>query len=315
MEITADLSLNIKEETLIDMHSVLNVMNVAQYELLQMQDFLDGSLEMEAVIDANVRAAEMLSDPQEAYSLVENIDGIIRDINAELKRLFTRHGLIESPEFNKHYKNLHSIFNILSIRAAEIQARRIDPNAWVRYDIDKLLHNFREVLRAIERNSHGGYRIVNNIAEHEAGFYFVNFEITSERGDHLFMPAVFQDIVRDLIANARKYTPPGGRILAGLAFSKTELRFVVSDTGSGIPPKEIPELVAFGKRGSNVHERPTRGGGFGLTKAYYVAKKFGGRMWINSTGIMGEGTKIDIIIPVPKDAIAGVDDPLSINSL
>lgn len=30
------------------------------------------------------------------------------------------------------------------------------------------------------------------------------------------MPAVFQDVVRDLIANARKYTPPGGKIIAGL---------------------------------------------------------------------------------------------------
>jgi signal transduction histidine kinase len=45
------------------------------------------------------------------------------------------------------------------------------------------------------------------------------------------MPAVFQDVVRDLIANARKYTPPGGKIIAGLYQDDEELRFVVADTG------------------------------------------------------------------------------------
>jgi len=41
----------------------------------------------------------------------------------------------------------------------------------------------------------------------------------------------------------------------------------------------------------------TMGAGFGLTKAYYVTKQFGGRMWIASR--LGVGTRITLIIPRP----------------
>jgi len=115
----------------------------------------------------------------------------------------------------------------------------------------------------------------------------------------IHMPAVFQDVMRDLLANARKYTQPGGTITAGLHDSGTHLRFVVADTGRGIPPGEIQSVVEFGRRGSNTQDRPTRGAGIGLTKAYYVTRKFGGRMFVQSTGVPGEGTRIEIRLPLP----------------
>jgi signal transduction histidine kinase len=126
----------------------------------------------------------------------------------------------------------------------------------------------------------------------------MRFDIAGRRGDRIRMPAVFQDVMRDLIANARKYTDPGGRILAGVYEDETELRFAVADTGRGIPEDEIPKLVQFGTRGSNVGDRPTRGGGFGLTKAYYITKKLGGRMWIESE--LHSGTEMRLAIPTSR---------------
>jgi signal transduction histidine kinase len=111
------------------------------------------------------------------------------------------------------------------------------------------------------------------------------------------MPAVFQDVIRDLLANARKYTDPGKSIQSGLHESNSTLRFIVRDTGIGIPEKEIEDIITFGRRGSNAKERPTRGGGFGLTKAYYVTKKFNGRMWIESPLRGNRSTGIEIILP------------------
>jgi signal transduction histidine kinase len=311
MEIKVNLPLTVNEETLIDMHSILNVLNVATYELMQMQTLFGVRYDIEEAINDNTRAAEILKDPDKAYDLVNNIESVLEGLREKVATGAKTCGLSDDGDFKKHNENLESILNILAIRAAEIQARHQNPMAWVRHSIDKLQRNFGEVLRAIERNSHGGYRIVNNIAEHEDGNYFVNFEISSCLGDHLYMPAVFQDVVRDLIANARKYTPPGGRIIAGLSLSEDELRFVISDNGSGIPPAEIETVVEYGKRGSNMSHRPTRGGGFGLTKAWYVTKKFAGRMWIETTGKAGDGCRIRINLPRPGEGFA---EPQAITS-
>ncbi|MFW5828525.1 MAG: ATP-binding protein [Alkalispirochaeta sp.] len=86
------------------------------------------------------------------------------------------------------------------------------------------------------------------MAEHEEGDYLVHFGITSEAESSEYRPAIFQDVMRDLLANARKYTPPGGKITAGLHNSNSELRFVVQDTGAGTPAEEIQNLVTFGTR-------------------------------------------------------------------
>jgi hypothetical protein len=44
----------------------------------------------------------------------------------------------------------------------------------------------------------------------------------------------------------------------------------------GIAENEIEHIIEFGVRGSNVTSRRTMGGGYGLTKAYFFTKQFGG---------------------------------------
>ena len=102
--------------------------------------------------------------------------------------------------------------------------------------------------------------------------------------------------MRDITANARKYTKPGGRISCSLVMNESGLEMTVTDNGRGIPEKEIEKVVDFGFRGSNTAAAETKGGGYGLTKAYYFCKKAGGRMWIDSQ--LGAGTTIRIIIPL-----------------
>lgn len=109
------------------------------------------------------------------------------------------------------------------------------------------------------------------------------------------MPPVLCDVMRDLLANARKYTPPGGTIIAAMYQEPKWLHLAVADTGRGIPPDEIAAVAQFGKRASNVEDVRTFGGGFGLTKAFLVTKQFGGRFWIQSE--LGVGTRIRLQIP------------------
>ncbi len=299
MEIRLDSELSVDETTLLDMHSVLNVMNVIVYELMNLGGALEDCPEIEALTDATLGIARTLRDPNEAYRQVANVDGYVTRLRRELARIFHERGVEGSPWYRDRMANLESIFTVLEVRAAELMARHADPDAWVSYPIAQLKESLWTVFRAIEQNSRGGYRIVANLAEHEEGDYLVHLDMTSRFGDVVHMPAVFQDVIRDLLANARKYTPPGGTITAGLHDSGTELRLVVADTGRGIPPDEIQSVVEFGRRGSNTQDRPTRGAGIGLTKAYYVTRKFGGRMFIHSTGVEGEGTRIEIRLPLP----------------
>jgi signal transduction histidine kinase len=109
-----------------------------------------------------------------------------------------------------------------------------------------------------------------------------------------------QDVLRDIIANAGKYSDPDGKISAGLHDDVEYLRIVVKDEGRGIPENELESVVNYGERASNIGNTQTMGGGFGLTKAYFMTKQFGGRMWIAS--YLGKGTTVTIHIPI-KDLL------------
>lgn len=302
MEIQRELSFTVEEESLLDMHSVLNVMNVIILELLTISEHAGMPQALDGLANRTVDAADRLRDPEEAHAIVGHIEEFIADVERTIDDTVAAAGVADRPEIAESRENLRSIFSILRVRAREILARHRDPDGWVVHEIAQLRDNFTSVFQAIERNSHGGYRIVNNVAEHENGNYLVNFEITSASAPTIRMPAIFQDVMRDLIANARKYTAPGGRIDAGLYNSGRELRFIVQDTGVGIPEAELATVTEFGIRGTNVLNRETRGGGFGLTKAYYVTRTFGGRMWIDSSTEPPTGTRIEIRLPVPENA-------------
>ena len=294
----ADLpSLRPEDASLLDMHSLLNILNVLQGEL--------------AVIGlALAQDAELLKD---GLAVCRELTGALRDrakalqdaaalpshcvrVMAEIERALRDHAdRRASPEIAESLANLESVFAILEIRAHEILARAEHPGRWETMRIENLRHNFLEAFAAIEKNSKGRYRIIYNLARQEPADYYVRLDFDSVDGKTVHMPPVFQDVMRDLIANARKYTAPGGIIAAGLFESLRELRFVVHDTGRGIPEPELRQVAEFGYRGSNVRDVRTMGGGFGLTKAYYVTKQFGGRMWIASC--VDIGTRISIVLP------------------
>ncbi|AFG38712.1 sensor histidine kinase [Spirochaeta africana] len=293
MELTASIHLSEAQFNLLMMHSALNVLNVLMFEIVMLEESYGASSQSAQLTDDLHQAARSLSDQAASTMLVRNIDDFIgkgERLLAEWKATLTDH----LEEFETSERNITEIFDILRIRARELATRADNPDAWEDFDLVTLHHNYVKVLRAIEQNSKGRYRIVYNLAEHDQGAYLVHFVVTSHNNKTIYMPAVLQDIIRDLLANARKYTDPGGSIEAGLYDSGSEIRFVITDTGHGIPAGEIKQVIAFGQRGSNA-QTPTRGGGFGLTKAYWYTRHFGGRFWIDSEP--EKGTRIELRIP------------------
>jgi signal transduction histidine kinase len=200
---------------------------------------------------------------------------------------------------NIHQDTLHTVFYILEMRVQELLARIMYPGMWTTYRLNELESNYKAVLKAVEKNSYGSYKIVYNVAVKGANDYLVNLALDSVKKNTISIPSVFIDVMRDIILNARKYTPLGGNITTGLYDDGNLVSFEVEDDGMGIPDSQINQVVNFGVRADNVLNKKTMGGGFGLTKAYYVTQQYSGRMWIETE--INVGTKIIIELPCPSN--------------
>lgn len=301
LEIASIPPLSPGEASLVDMHSVLNVLNVLYGELYLLGDALGAEAALAPALTRCESIREDLTKPDAALHHAATIGDDATAILALVETtLRANPSAAAQPSVQESVGNIQSVFKVLAVRARELLARARAPGAWIDVSIEELRSDFRQVFAAIEKNSHGRYRIIYNLAQQEPADYYVDFSIESDNGRTVALPLLLKDVMRDLMANARKYTPLGGTINAGLYETADCLKFTVQDTGCGIPPAELETVVHYGKRGSNVAHLRTMGGGFGLTKAFLVTKQFGGRFWIKSE--LGVGTRIRIEIPRSRAA-------------
>jgi signal transduction histidine kinase len=106
---------------------------------------------------------------------------------------------------------------------------------------------------------------------------------------------LLERMVRNLVDNAIRYTPPHGRIDLSVSHLDTKVRVTVHDTGVGIPEEQLNRVSERFVRGGNV-AGSTQGSGIGLSVATDVARLHGGQLKILSR--QGEGTAIIFDLPV-----------------
>ncbi|MDO8540610.1 MAG: ATP-binding protein [Opitutaceae bacterium] len=306
VEITTISPLTAEQCALVQAHSLWNGYNMLREELTILGRHLADN---PALLTVGIQSCEeriaRLRDPRVALVDATRLDELDITVDAELESHLQRSPrLARAPTVIESKENLRSLSWILRVRARELLARASanGNTPWSTFTVAELEADFQEFLRALEQNAHGRYRIVSNLALQQSTDYHVDLKFESARGTSVFMPAVFKDVIRDLIANARKYTPPGGQIHAAIHSGPDGFRGVVSDTGRGIPANEIPAVVEGGRRGRNVADHRTMGGGYGLTKAFLATKQFNGRFWIDSEE--GHGTKVRIWLPAPTSSPA-----------
>jgi signal transduction histidine kinase len=92
-------------------------------------------------------------------------------------------------------------------------------------------------------------------------------------------------VLSNLVGNALKFTPKGGRVAIRAEAVSGGVRFSVTDTGQGIPPEQLTKI--FG-RFWQANPADRRGIGLGLTIAKGIVEAHGGRIWCESK--LGEGT-------------------------
>jgi len=113
---------------------------------------------------------------------------------------------------------------------------------------------------------------------------------------------LFREAVANIIQNAIKYTPRGGRIVVRIERSPTEVVVTVRDTGPGIAAGERDHVLRSGGRGSASSTAP--GTGHGLALATDAVQRHGGRVELADTP--GGGATVRIVLPL--DASVGSVD-------
>ncbi len=108
-------------------------------------------------------------------------------------------------------------------------------------------------------------------------------------------PVRIRQLLWNLVHNAVKYTPSGGRIDVVAETGEEGTTFRVTDTGIGIHPDDLPHIFERFRRGNRPADGEERGTGIGLALAKGYAEKHGGRIEVFSTP--GNGASFRVTIP------------------
>jgi signal transduction histidine kinase len=118
-------------------------------------------------------------------------------------------------------------------------------------------------------------------------------------------PALEEDMLRllgNLLENAVKYTPAGGRVSVALKAAESQVTIVVSDTGIGISPEAMPHIFDEFYRAANVKELGTEGTGLGLSLVKRIVDLYRGQIHVESEP--GKGTTFTVTLPWNAEPLA-----------
>jgi len=126
-----------------------------------------------------------------------------------------------------------------------------------------------------------------------------NIEIVS----HLSSVTVLADIDRlqqvlwNILSNAIKFTPAGGRVEIAMQTIENHAEVRVTDTGKGIAPELLPHIFDRFRQGDSSSTKADQGLGLGLAIVYHLVQLHGGTVQADSPG-KGQGTTITLRLPL-----------------
>ena len=125
----------------------------------------------------------------------------------------------------------------------------------------------------------------------------ISFERRLEPATVQADPVRMHQVIGNLLSNALKFTPDGGRVTMTLARGGGEARLQVSDTGPGIAPEDQPQVFKRFWRGDR--DGQTAGSGIGLAVAAELARAQQGFIELDSEP--GRGARFTLVLPLAAE--------------
>jgi PAS domain S-box-containing protein len=199
-----------------------------------------------------------------------------------------------SKRYQQYAEDIHlSAHHVLDIINQILDLSRIEAG---KVELEEETLDVAELLESCRRMIH---------AEIEKAELELAIEVETELPRILADPAKLKQVVLNLLANAAKFTPPGGRIdLVARPASAGGLEIEIVDTGMGMSAKEIPEALTRFGRTEDAERHGLGGAGLGLSITKSLVELHGGTLAIVSR--KGKGTRATVRLP--KDRVLGEDD-------
>ncbi len=172
---------------------------------------------------------------------------------------------------------MHAIVNSILTLSRVRDARLTQEREWV--DFGRIVSEVVESLRA------------NALAKN------IDLQVDLLRGvPHIWgVPEALREIASNLIDNAIRYTPKGGRVEVLLYPHEGDIVFQVSDTGIGIPPEDLPHIFEEFYRSRNAKEFVHEGTGLGLSIVKSAVEAHNGEIEVFSE--LGKGATFTVTLP------------------
>jgi two-component system phosphate regulon sensor histidine kinase PhoR len=138
------------------------------------------------------------------------------------------------------------------------------------------------------------------VADYRAAAEANQLALTADPPDDPLLVRADEDglytILSNLVDNAIKYTPAGGKVEIRWQLEGTQVRIDVADTGIGIPPEHQPRVFERFYRVDKARSRELGGTGLGLSIVKHLAQAFGGSVKLTSQP--GRGTTFHVRLPM-----------------
>lgn len=112
-------------------------------------------------------------------------------------------------------------------------------------------------------------------------------------------PLRLEQVVWNLLNNAVKFTPVGGRVTIRLGSERGRARIIVEDTGPGVEPQFLPHVFEMFRQADASSSRPHGGMGIGLALVKQLIELHGGSVAAAST--LGQGASFTIELPAAAE--------------
>lgn len=181
-------------------------------------------------------------------------------------------------ESSTHRMNelIHTLLNVTRVEAGNISVNIQT------VDIDDVCKEVVRSLKHLARDKHISIRYLNNIS-------------STVKSD----PILVSEVLSNLVSNAIKYTPQGGRISLNIK-SNDRLIFSVKDNGYGIHVRDKDHVFSKYYRASSAAETDETGTGVGLYLARQIAERLEGDLWFSSE--FGKGSTFYFSLPLVGSA-------------